>query len=80
MKGQSLPLIKAIEGHSSRRTDGALLRCLFPWHAPVDDDDGDADAERPSLLARAAQGPRELPKEVFWLVFKFWRSCRDSSW
>ena len=33
---------------------------------------------KPSLLARAAQGPRELPKEVFWLVFKFWRSTRDA--
>ena len=57
-------------------TDDALLRRLFPWHAPAADDAD--DEQRPTLLARAPHGPRELPKEVFWLVFEFWRSARDS--
>ena len=56
-------------------TDDGLLLRLFPWHPPVQDD---ATDEPPSLHARATQGPRELPKEVFWLVFKFWRSDRDA--
>ena len=56
-------------------TDDDLLLRLFPWHPPIQDN---ATDESPSLRARAAQGPRELPKEVFWLVFKFWRSDRDS--
>jgi len=57
-------------------TDDALLRRLFPWHASAADDDADADAERPSLVARAPHAS-QLPKEVFWLVLKFWRSSRD---
>ena len=48
-------------------TDDALLCRLFPWHAPVEEDATD----EPSLQAR------ELPKEVFWLVFEYWRSDRD---
>jgi len=56
-------------------TDDALLRRLFPRPAPAAADDA---GEEPSLLASATQGARELPKEVFWLVFKFWQSDRDS--
>ena len=59
-------------------TSGALLARLFPYHAPVEQDD-DATDEPPPLLARAPQGPREVPKEVFWLVFEFWRCVSHDS-
>jgi hypothetical protein len=59
-------------------TSDALLARLFPYHAPVQSED-DATDEPPPLLARAPQGPREVPKEVFWLVFEFWRCTSHDS-
>ena len=56
-------------------TPDPLLARLFPWHAPVPRDD-DATDEPPSLRAREATEPRDVPREVFWRVFAYWR-CRD---
>ena len=52
-------------------TDDALLRRLFPWQPPVQEKQG------PTTRAARAQAG-QLPKEVFWLILKFWRSDRDS--
>jgi len=63
------------------KTDDALLQRLFPWHLAVRDEPGEdrdaTDDSDPSLEARAAEAS-PLPKEVFWLVLKFWRCDRDS--
>jgi len=55
-------------------TTDALLGRLFPYFAPGVEQD-----QPPPLLARAAAGPREVPKEVFWLVFAFWRCTSHDS-
>ena len=54
-------------------TDDDLLLRLFPWHAPPKNGPT-------TRAARRARAPRaaQLPKEVFWLVLKFWRSDRDA--
>ena len=62
-------------GRAGPETDcPEVLRRLFPWHPPVQDDAAD---EPPSPSARTPQAV-QLPKEVFWLILKFWRSDRDS--
>ena len=55
-------------------TTDALLARLFPFRAPVEQDDSTG---QPPLRARAAAGPPELPNEVFWLVFQFWGNAPD---
>jgi hypothetical protein len=58
----------------AKTEDGLLLR-LFPWHPPAQKKQG--PTTRASRRARTPQAA-QLPKEVFWLVLKFWRSDRDS--
>ena len=57
------------------KTDDDLLLRLFPWHPPVQEKQG--PTTRAARRARAPQAA-QLPKEVFWLILKFWRSDRDS--
>jgi len=57
------------------KTDDGLLLRLFPWQAPVKEKQG--PTTRAARRARAAWDA-QLPKEVFWLILKFWRCDRDS--
>ena len=52
-------------------TDDDLLLRLFPWHAPPKN----GPTTRAARRARAPQAA-QLPKEVFWLIFEFWRCDR----
>jgi len=56
------------------RTDDPLLRRLFPAVAPLA-----AAVERPREAYRAVEGGR-VPRGIFWLVFEYWRSDRDSAY
>jgi len=55
-------------------TDDALLTRVFPWHAPFT-----VPTTRAARRARRGRtrAHARLPREVFWLILKFWRSDRD---
>jgi hypothetical protein len=65
--------LRVLCGRGRAKTDDDLLLHLFPWHPPPKN----GPTTRAARRARAPQAA-QLPKEVFWLVLKFWRSDRDS--
>jgi len=70
-----LLVLRVLCERSRASTEDGLLRRLFPWQPPVQEKQGPT-----TRAARRARTPQAapLPKEVFWLILKFWRSDRDS--